>query len=328
MPIQHFFRTVFLSAMIFFASFFELVFSTPDIPLYFVTAADSKYYPHLLNLIGSIHHINFDELGEIAVFDLGLTAEQKESLSKIDKLSLFEFETIHPDIIKPFVRTHSGHIAHGWFAFKYVALKQILDKYPYVLWIDAGSTVLKPLDDLFKYIQSDGYFLVTTGAHFHVSGYNVGWGTTRHVIEKFNLDKPENAWILEQEPIMGGIQGVARFAAETYLLPMYELAHDLKNYEDDGSAPNGFGTGRHDQTLLSVIAYSKGLKVFVQDFQQINPIELKMDKQTIPFYITYDQNYVSDKTCIYSSRGDLSNYHFYHSHIRFKHEPIPLNIVN
>src|SRR5439155_21284257 len=50
---------------------------------YFCTAADSSYFTHLLNLIGSIHKISFDQLGEIAVFDLGLHQEQVEELNKI-----------------------------------------------------------------------------------------------------------------------------------------------------------------------------------------------------------------------------------------------------
>jgi hypothetical protein len=308
---------VFLTMICLVCSNFCPLFSS-NTPLYFVTAADSRFYPHLLNLIGSIHHLNYDDLGEIAVFDLGMTFEQKESLRNIKKLSIYRFESINPDITKPFVRTHSGHIAHGWFAFKYVAMKQALDKFPYVLWIDAGSTVLKPLNDLFQYLRFKGYILITTGAHPHVEGYNVGWGATSYVNRKYNLDSPENSWVLKQEPIMGGVQGSSRSEANKYLLPMYELARDLKNYEDDGTAPNGFGCGRHDQTLLSVIAYLKHLTVFVQDYKQEKPIILRFDDKIVPFYITYDKAYVCDKTHIYSSRGDLRQLDFYKKQIRLK----------
>ena len=43
---------------------------------YYCTAANSDYFKILLNLIGSIHETNFDKLGGIAVFDLGLTEDE------------------------------------------------------------------------------------------------------------------------------------------------------------------------------------------------------------------------------------------------------------
>ncbi|HLB40365.1 MAG TPA: hypothetical protein VJJ83_01120, partial [Candidatus Babeliales bacterium] len=48
------------------------------IPHYYCVAADSRFYPHLLNLIGSIHKNDQANLAEIAVFDLGLEPAQKQ----------------------------------------------------------------------------------------------------------------------------------------------------------------------------------------------------------------------------------------------------------
>ena len=55
---------------------------------YFCTACDSRYFDNLLNLIGSIHAVSFKQLGEIAIFDLGLTDEQKDHLYSIQKDSV------------------------------------------------------------------------------------------------------------------------------------------------------------------------------------------------------------------------------------------------
>src|SRR5436853_448814 len=57
-------------------------------PLYFCMAADHKYYQCLLNLIGSIHRFNFDDTAAIAVYDIGLTAQQKEQLRGIEKVEV------------------------------------------------------------------------------------------------------------------------------------------------------------------------------------------------------------------------------------------------
>lgn len=292
------------------------------LPQYICTAVNARYYhPYLLNLIGSIHKTNYDDLAEIAVFDLGLLPEQRAALLTIDKVAVYDIDKVHPDILKPFITDRVGNWVPGWYAWKYVAIKQALDKFPYVLWLDAGSTILRPLDDLFAYIKEHGYFLGTIGDG-PVNGkchHNVGWGATQYVIRKFHIDTPELSWILEKESVMGCVQGVSRAGAHYYLNDMYEMAKDLRNWDDDGTTPNGFGTARHDQTLLSILAYGRGLKVFEQDYQQKEPMLLSIGDRTVPFYITWSEDHYSpEKTTIYNSRGDLKNLQYYISCIRLK----------
>ena len=117
--------------------------------IYIVTAADKVFYREILQLVGSIHKVNFNQLGGIAVFDLGLSDEQKRHLRKIQKLTVCSVEKTHPDIIKPFKKDNGTHWVPGWYAWKPVVIKQALDKWPYILYIDAGAIVLKPLDYLF-----------------------------------------------------------------------------------------------------------------------------------------------------------------------------------
>lgn len=77
-------------------------------PIYFCTAADSRYYWQALNLIGSIQKLHFKELGEIAVYNLGLTDEQRSTLNRIQKVKVYEVEKTNPDIITPFVTDSGG----------------------------------------------------------------------------------------------------------------------------------------------------------------------------------------------------------------------------
>lgn len=279
------------------------------IPQYYCTGATPNYFLPLLNLIGSLYSSNGREIQGIAVFDFGLRADQIDLLRKIPRVSICQLQKTDPEILNYFYLPN-GRAVFGWFAWKAVAIKQALEQFPYVLWLDAGTTVLKPLDALFSYIQKEGYFLCTIGDDRGPDGlplHSVGWGITHYVRRKFHLDDLERRWILERESIMGGVIGVAKESQRLFLDDLYEFSKDLRNYADDGTAPNGWGSARHDQTLLSILAYSRGLQVHRQDPMQKTPIFLG----TEPFYITWDRQFVTSQTSIYSSRGDLSHFSEY-----------------
>lgn len=281
--------------------------------LYFCTAANDNYYNRLLNLIGSIHATNFGQTQEIAVFDLGLTHDQLIYLNTIDKVKTYTVELTNPDLLKP-VRIHSNKMVPGWYAWKPVVIKQALEIFPYVLWIDAGSTVLKPLDNLFEYIQHNGYFLATAGD----SAFPISTVTKKSLIQEFELNKLENAWILDQEQIMAGVIGITKEYQDLFITPLYELSKDLENYCDDGTTPRGFGIAAYEQVLLSIIAYLSRLITFKQDASQKTPIVLPLKKTFSPFYITWKGSAVCDKTHIYSSRTDLGKFDYYIQQIHFK----------
>ena len=147
---------------------------------------------------------------------------------------------------------------------------------------------------------------------------DVGWGATAFVRAKFCLETEERKWILKQETIMGGILGVARDSWYLFGQDWYDLTYDMRNFADDGTTPSGFGTGRHDQTVLSSLAYPLGLVIHKQDYTQQAPFFLETKDSSIPFYITWNSKYVNGNTIIYSSRGDLKNYNEYYSSIKFK----------
>lgn len=289
-----------------------------SIPLYFCTAANSRYFPHLVHLIGSIHATNFDHLAEIAIFDLGLTTQQKDFLNTIQKISIYAIEKTNPDMFKEF--NTGGRTVPGWYSWKPVCIKQALDMFPYILWIDAGTTVLKPLDPLFYYIAVNGYFLCTMGDEQHQDGkfvHDVRWCSTQHIIKTFNLDAPENQWILDQEVTMGGIIGACRQSSfyNEFVLPIYQMTFDIKNFQDDGTTPNGFGTGRHDQPIYSALSRLKGMHIFVQDATQQIPMMLTIADHTFPFYVTWNPKFVSEKTSLFSSRRYILNFT---QHIKYK----------
>ena len=71
--------------------------------MFFCMAADQTYYWHLRRLIKSIHKFNFNELGEIAVFDLGFTQKQRDKINSIAKVRVYDVEPIHPNLLTYFI---------------------------------------------------------------------------------------------------------------------------------------------------------------------------------------------------------------------------------
>ena len=68
---------------------------------------------------------------------------------------------------------------------------------------------------------------------------------------------------------------------------------------DDGSTSNGFGTGRHDQTLSSIYVCLLGLNIFRKGH-----FYLKIGKERVLFQVTADTHKVYEKTHIYIVRKD------------------------
>lgn len=230
--------------------------------MYFCTAADTQFYPQLLQWIGAIHLHDFDSVAEIAIYDLGLTKKEKEHLSKISKVTINSVEMTHPDLLTLFhVRASNlkdkERTARGWYAWKPVVLKQALDKFPYVLYLDCGVVPRGTMAPIFRCMHKQGYFLMSCG-------HSIAWMTTDYVARELDLRAPENNFILQEtmHGISAGLQGVTRRVYDSYIMPMYELTKTIAYFEDDGTTPHGFGTGRHDQTLFSIFAQKLRLKIF------------------------------------------------------------------
>jgi hypothetical protein len=121
------------------------------------------------------------------------------------------------------------------------------------------------LDDVFKYIQDHGY-LLTQDQVWCIGGKNVqfkiGEHCTKYVVDEFKLNTPENLWILQAPNVYAAIQGLSKEKMyDSYVMPTYECAKDLRNFQDDGSSPYGFGWARHDQTVYSIFARKLKLDV-------------------------------------------------------------------
>ena len=245
-----------LRLFVFFLFFSFLSAFAEQKPFYVCTSSDSDYFPYLINLINSIHRFNFDKLGEVAVFDLGCTHEQIKELQSMKKVSVYKIEKVHKDLLKHFTVNYSGKKVRGWYAWKPVAMKQMLDMFPYMVYMDAGLMLLRPMDELFEEVWEKDYLVAGVG-------HSIAWMTPQHVVKTFDLESEERNWILNEktEGVAGGFMGLTCAMYDDFIIPMYNLAHDINHFIDDGTTPDGFGTARHDQVLFSVIGRLLGLKV-------------------------------------------------------------------
>ncbi|MBT4856170.1 hypothetical protein HOM50_04840 [bacterium] len=274
-----------------------------SIPQYYCTASDATYYPNLLNLIGSIHKTNFDELVEIAVFNLGMSAKQINSLKQIAKVTVHEVDHVHPDIIKPIVTTRSGKRVPGSYAWKPVVIKQSLDKFPYVFYLDAGVTVLKSLNDIFEYIEANGYFLLAPGPEHNI----IDRSTKRVRKQIMNQLYAQYRGLLtckDTPSVTAGLQGVSRKVYDEYVMPMYEFAKDVTLFVDDGSSSKGKGEARHDQPLFSILAHINGYRLFTERGYFV--LQLKNEKKVV--HIHHLESQLNQDSVIYVSRTQGPNY--------------------
>lgn len=276
-------------------------FSIDVLKHFFCVPADQNHFHMLKNLIGSIHHNDSEHLGEIAVFNLGFTAEQIAELLRMKNVKVYAVEMTNPDLLTPLLTHPAGRKVRGFFAWKPVVIKQALDMFPYVLYLDAGTTVLKPLDRLFEYINEHGYFLLSCTRN---ETCRVGNRITKTVCDKLiaRLPKKESDMIMSSAYFIdAGLQGLTRRMLAAYVLPVYNYTHDLTLFADDGTAKFGFGAARHDQTLFTIQAYCLGLKIHPEGTTGLD-IKGKLFK----IHTHWDGSEVNNETIIYRSRDDVN----------------------
>jgi hypothetical protein len=117
------------------------------------SAADARYGDWLLNMVGSVKR-NSDVFDRIVVYDLGLTGFQRRLLSHVRGADL--------DTVPPFV----PHWREGRTWKPWIWTHADADT---LIWLDAGLSVLRPLDEPLAAIAKDGYFVVSQGHPVSIS---------------------------------------------------------------------------------------------------------------------------------------------------------------
>lgn len=273
-------KFIFLLCILFFTSLNALPQPVFNQPMYFATATDTEHFPWAVNLINSLNQHNAGKIGQIAVYDLGLTESEIEGLNALPSVVVYPVEKVNPFITTKFVVRPNGRMARGWYSWKPVVLYQALQQFPYVLYIDAGVEIKCPMDGFFVALVKRGYYLFDCG-------HEIEPMVTKHVVQVFEIANMQDKKFLKNIGISAGIQGLTRSLLDSYVTPIYELAKDIKNFEDDGSAPGGFGDARHDQALFSIMAMKLKLRTHMLYFGLKKYFTLRKHNETDPALIAH-----------------------------------------
>ena len=239
------------------------------------TASDYSYIHKLISLIGSIHH----HCGPIPIdcYDLGLGPDCRSAVSGIEGLTIRDVDLVNPQCLTR-LRLHdlgNEDTVPGLYTWKIALIKQVLE-HGDVMYLDAGTTVVRPLGPVFDTIRKEGCFLVKNGTIGHMATKAV-----RAVV-------CDDRAILDAPGVDAGVMGLRRDLYDMMALPLYELARDIELFRDDGSAEGGPTCGLAEQSLFSIMAAKNGLPLNCTDT------------------VVHSRLAINDRTAIYHSRGDAN----------------------
>lgn len=125
-------------------------YKTPMKTKAIITSCSNKFFPSIINLLGSIK-ANYPDHPPIYVYDLGLFYTFKKELEKIPGVTL---------VSMPHFCTH-WRSCYTW--------KTYILAHPFAdlnFYIDAGCQVLKPLDEDFDIIEKNDYLIIDVNVTF------------------------------------------------------------------------------------------------------------------------------------------------------------------
>ncbi len=121
-----------------------------------VTSFDRNYHEQGLNLIAGLHRTSRAAADRILVYDLGLTESQRRSLSDLELVEVVDYPT---EVWSFF----EGYMHPKNYSYKCAAIRAagaLVEPGQVVLWMDAGVTPLRPIDEIVRRTVEDGVFFV------------------------------------------------------------------------------------------------------------------------------------------------------------------------
>lgn len=200
-----------------------------------LSAASESFGPSLLALLGSIR-LNWPGHPPLRVYDLGLENETRQALAE---------NRIEVVPVPPFCSHWRKH-----FTWKIWCLNEA--PAAEILWLDAGLTVMEPLDEIFTAINRLGYF-VAPNYHFLDQEASDAACLGCGVEPSFRTGKPTLA---------GGLLG---FQKDGVILAILREALQVAMTEANIQATRP--THRHDQAIISLLMYKHFPTIMMADAQ-------------------------------------------------------------
>jgi hypothetical protein len=145
------------------------------------------------------------------------------------------------------------------YAFKVHAIKAALQiDYDRVIWCDASIVPIRPVDPILNYIEEHGYWLV-------LNGWNVGEWCADSALAPLNITRQESFQI---QLCVGGAFALnlddrrgRDFYEHLLAIPDEAFCGPWTNDNHIASDDPRVRGHRHDQTVMSVIAWKLGMKL-------------------------------------------------------------------
>lgn len=121
-----------------------------------ITTFDRNYFQQGINLIAGIHRTSLNSIDMILVFDLGMEEHQKQFLNKMKKVRIVSY----PSLVKNF---YDEYLNPKNLAYKCAAIylaSDYAEDGDSLLFLDAGVTPIRSLDEIFDIINREGAFFV------------------------------------------------------------------------------------------------------------------------------------------------------------------------
>jgi len=204
-----------------------------------ITAASNKFFPSLINLIGSIKS-NYPNHPDIFVYDLGLFYTFKKELESIEKVHVIKMP----------------HFCKFWrscYTWKTYIFNNPLAKLNF--YLDAGIQILRPLDEIFDIIKKENYFTVVQIA-------NLESITPPEYLNLFNIENKYNKEYVVTAGIFGfknksNINNILNKLHEASVSGLCLGFSPSEQWKNKGKNKNKFIRNckmfRHDTTLLNLI---------------------------------------------------------------------------
>lgn len=190
---------------------------------FIISAASRSFGPTLLALLGSLN-LNWPSHPPVLIYDLGMDQEVLETL-KANKIEVRK--------VPPFVPHWRQHFTWKPWCLNDAPARDII-------WMDAGLSILRPLEEIFTWLDQIGYFLLV---NYELLDYEASEAACRAcgVSPEFRLGKHTLP------------SGLMAFRKEGRIKEILEEAAQI--VRDEAAIKATLPTHRHDQAILSLLMY-------------------------------------------------------------------------
>lgn len=144
------------------------------------------------------------------------------------------------------------------YTLKAAAWEYVAQFYDVVLWLDCSVYAIKPIENLFDLIESEGYY-------FWRSGFSLGQTSGRHCLEYFRIDEDESFDIMDTSTSMMGLKlsnpKGADFLKQWLAAAQNGMFHGSRDAIVGAEGRQQLFEHRQDQSAASCLTHKLGLEL-------------------------------------------------------------------